>query len=264
MACVRMKILCLHGKQQNKEIFRTKLGRIPHKLKHLAELTIIDAPHVLADDSETSTPISEIIEKESLDGATATAIVAETSAAGRTWFRRDASGSIEMETVAASINMLKNVWTENGPFDGVLGFSMGGTVAGLLAAAVDTHREGALPNFSSGHDTGSSAESGAPIKPLVPGLKFIICAGAVDIQTQFDTTPFAMLPLHIPITIPTAIASLHIAGKADTAVPISSSIALAQRFTDAKFIEHEQGHHIPMKAYVLNGIVDFVAAQQHI
>ena len=43
-----LHILCLHGKSQNKEVFRTRLGRIPHKCKDLAIFfTDIEAPHCL-------------------------------------------------------------------------------------------------------------------------------------------------------------------------------------------------------------------------
>lgn len=44
----KLNILCLHGKSQNKEVFRTRLGRIPHKCKDVAVFYCdVEAPHDL-------------------------------------------------------------------------------------------------------------------------------------------------------------------------------------------------------------------------
>ena len=44
----KLNILCLHGKSQNKEVFRTRLGRIPHKCKDVAIFYCdVEAPHDL-------------------------------------------------------------------------------------------------------------------------------------------------------------------------------------------------------------------------
>ena len=222
MSVPKLRILCLHGKQQNKEVFRTKLGRIPHKLRNIAELTIVDAPHVL--DTEST---SDLI--------------------ARTWFYRDSDNNVDVNSLLNSMEYLRKTWNELGPFDGVLGFSMGGTVASFLA----------------GHLCRSSDKDNHSAVEAFPGLRFVICAGAVDIHPQLESSIEALqLPLLCPFKIPPEIASLHIAGSADTAVPIASSIALSDRYNQAMFIQHEQGHHIPMKAPILQVIVDFVSSQQ--
>lgn len=221
MAIPKLKILCLHGKQQNKEVFRTKLGRIPHKLRHVAELTIIDAPHVLEID-----------------------LISDNTA--RTWFFREPDTNyVHVDSLISTLSELQRTWRELGPFDGLLGFSMGGTIASFLA----------------GLDS-SKAEGIAGGELLFPGLKFVVCAGAVDIHPHLEASIEKLgLPLRSPFTIPAGIASLHIAGSADTSVPLASSLALSQRFVDPQFIEHDQGHHIPSKALVVGGIVDFVTRQ---
>ena len=40
-----LHILALHGKQQNGQIFRSRLGQIPRKLKAVATFHIIESPH---------------------------------------------------------------------------------------------------------------------------------------------------------------------------------------------------------------------------
>src|SRR4051812_6775423 len=110
MASNMLKILCLHGKQQNKEILRTRLGRIPGKLKNIAIFTIIDAPH--------------------LDGFTT-----DNTQQVRTWFHRDEStGDIDLQSLQDSLLFLQEINKIQGPFDGILGFSMGGTIAALIAS----------------------------------------------------------------------------------------------------------------------------------
>ena len=42
-----LKLLALHGSQQNAEILRSRLGRIVPKVKNIASFTFIDAPHIL-------------------------------------------------------------------------------------------------------------------------------------------------------------------------------------------------------------------------
>ena len=43
-----LRVLCLHGKQQNAEVFRTRLGRLPHKCKSSTlEFDIAEAPFSL-------------------------------------------------------------------------------------------------------------------------------------------------------------------------------------------------------------------------
>lgn len=227
MAAPKLRILCLHGKQQNREVFRAKLGKIPRKLKDVAELTVLDAPFILEDQS---TPDN----------------------LARTWFNREINGGpIDVVSLASALDGLATTWREQGPFDGILGFSMGGTMASIMASATCPVSE-----------SEGAAVIGSLDKPLFPGIRFIICAGAVDIPKEFAATlDQSHLPVKFPLAIPTHIQSLHIAGTGDTAVPISSSMALAARFTHSKFVEHGEGHHIPMKTPIIQAIDEFVKSQ---
>ncbi len=199
-----LKVLCLHGKQQNKEILRTRLGRIPPKTKNIAQFIVVDAPH--------------------LDGFTT-----DNTQQVRTWFNRDDAGNIDSESLKASLEFLRSVWNDSGPFDGVLGFSMGGTVAAVMS---------------------SKAYS-----DMFPGLTFGMYIGSPDIPAKMLTA----LDL-TEVSIPDGLRSLHIAGLADNVVAIESSRALVTRFHEPQVIEHEQGHCIPMKAEMLNQIVSFVTS----
>lgn len=180
---------------------RTRLGKIPNKIKAWATFHIIDAPI--------------------MDGFTT-----DNTQAVRTWYVRDDSiGLIDGASLETTWDYLKNVWAESGPFDGILGFSMGGTVAAIMV----------------------SSEK----RDQFPGLKFGIFIGAPDVPTdKLGYTDFE---------IDRSFPSLHVAGKTDNVVIIDRSRALAQRFQDPVCVEHEQGHCIPMKPDIFNAFVEFVS-----
>ena len=192
----------MHGKQQNKEILRTRLGRIPPKMKSVTQFIIIDAPH--------------------LDG------LASDGSQVRTWFNRDDNGNIDSESIHASLEYLKTVWIESGPFDGILGFSMGGTLSAVMTSQLY-------------HDT-------------FPSLKFGIFIGSPDIPEKM----LIALGHNGEVNMPENFKSLHIAGLTDNVVPIEWSRSLVKRFHNPVYIEHEQGHCIPMKAEMINQVVNFV------
>lgn len=81
---------------QDAEIFRTRLGRFPHKARAVASFHYTSAPHML----------------EASQGETAM----------RTWYIRDkVTGDIEGSSLRESLVHLDKEWAVNGPFDGVLG-----------------------------------------------------------------------------------------------------------------------------------------------
>jgi hypothetical protein len=220
-----LKILCLHGKQQNKSIFRTKLGRIPPKLKSVATLTIVDGlfdcePTVAAAVVDSTSPDDDADH----DGGQATS----QSSVGKTWYHFTADGLVDSASLAQSVTFLEDMWAAEGGFDGILAFSMGGVVATLLASDEHRHR--------------------------FPGLQFVVCIGVPDIPASVTAAPASVL------SISPAIRSLHIAGETDRNVLLASSRALAERFHDPIVQTHPLGHCIPMKAEQVAWITSFVAS----
>lgn len=171
------------------------MGRIPPKLKHIAEMHITEAPHCL--------PL-----REGDDVPT------------RTWFELDSQGKWTKSSYDATIQHIQSVWEQQGPFDGLFGFSQGGTLAAVLAAMSESH---------------------------FPSLKFVICFGAPDVQT-------------LPNGISCTIASLHGMGKTDLIVSREKSMSLANRFTNPVCFEHELGHCLPKKAEHIQMINDFITS----
>lgn len=204
------RILCLHGKQQNKSTFRTKLGRLPSKLKNLATFTIIDAPFD-CDMSFSSTP----------DPPETTAEAVHLESIGKTWYHRDENGEVNRKSLEHTLNYLQDIWRTDGPFDGIFGFSMGGTVAALMCS------KQYIDHFS--------------------GVQFIICVGSPHVSPILDDC-----------TISSDIISLHIAGDADIVVSKERSIMLANLFCNPVVHIHPLGHCVPMKAEYLTWFSAFV------
>jgi len=110
-----MKILALHGKQQNGEVFRSRLGRLPHKIQQLQKTTIdyVDAQFEL--------PLNQ-----------------GDAVAMRTWYLRRDDSTVDYESVEKTLCYLEALWWSNGhaisSYDGIIGFSQGGMIAAIVAS----------------------------------------------------------------------------------------------------------------------------------
>uniref|UniRef100_A0A1B6LHU8 Serine hydrolase domain-containing protein n=1 Tax=Graphocephala atropunctata TaxID=36148 RepID=A0A1B6LHU8_9HEMI len=118
----KLQVLCLHGYHQNKDIFRQKIGSFRKPLKKYADFHFIDAPHLLHGAHS---------QEGSLDSAYNTKTSEDISADGRGWWLKHALDE-ESDGLQESLNHFERTLEDNGPFDGVVGFSQG---AAFLALA---------------------------------------------------------------------------------------------------------------------------------
>lgn len=176
-----LRILCLHGYTQNAYIFRQRTGVLRKVLKSVAELVFINAPYTLekpegmeAFDSDADIP--------------------------RTWWKTGeiVNGVAPYHGVQESIDYIFKIWKEQGPFDGILGFSQGAGMAGLLCAMWPT-------------------ATSAPI----PDPKF-----AILISGFIPRDPTLHHYYKSIVTMP----SLHVIGKTDTIVSDERTLALLNAF----------------------------------
>lgn len=141
-----MKVLVLHGKQQNAEVFRGRCNKLTSRAvrdKMVTKFYFHDAPHCLPLKDGDQVPM-------------------------RTWYLRNRDGSIEQGSFDQTVSELEEVWRTQGPFEGILGFSMGGAMASIIASM--------------------------PAK--FPNLAFVLIAGAPDIDQKF-VIPANVLSLHL-------------------------------------------------------------------
>eukprot|EP00662_Eupelagonemidae_sp_cell21_P035522 gene35522-4761_t len=106
-----VSVLCLHGSRQDGEIFSQRLRQLQRRCEGRVALHYVDAPFEL--------PCG--------DGD---------DVAMRTWWRRGADG-VAASDVAAAVAAVGDAWRSAGGCDGLLGFSQGATLCGLLLLLAD-------------------------------------------------------------------------------------------------------------------------------
>jgi len=205
-----VKILCLHGHEQNAEIFRKRLGGLPRKMKG-AKFFFLDGPVVLPARQAAG-------EGEAGDGDGEAPVL-------RSWWRRAREGLIEPDSLQETLDLVQLTWESEGPFAGILGFSMGGT----MACQVVMH----LP---------------------CPGLKFVICAGAPDHPSiEAARLPASLHSLHIWGTGDVAV-------DCSRSRAVRDKWLASPRVSEPQTIEHGSGHCIPTQAAFLRQYCDFMDA----
>ncbi|CAI2350709.1 unnamed protein product [Caenorhabditis sp. 36 PRJEB53466] len=192
----KLRILCLHGYRQCDQSFRQKTGSTRKLVKSLADFEFVNGIHSVAVDEH-----------------------AETSRAW--WFSNEEAMSFSSretsevavgfeESVAAVVKFIE----ENGPFDGLLGFSQGASMVHLLIA---------------------KAQAG---EINLPGIRFaVFFSGFLSLSSKHE---------HLTTLQIKDIPSLHVFGDADEIVARPKSEKLADRFdVPALRIVHEGGHLVP-------------------
>ncbi|KAK9412687.1 ovarian cancer-associated 2 protein [Crotalus adamanteus] len=181
-----LRLLCLHGYGQSARRFRARTGALRKALRGRAELLYLDAPHRLP--AQPGEP--------------------EEEEAPRGWWLESGPGPAPEAEPEEALRAVAAALAELGPVDGLLGFSQGAALAGLVCAL----REGGDGRF--------------PFRfaLLVAGFPAGAAAGA----------------LRVP--------SLHVFGQADRVIPEAESRALASRFAQPVLLAHEGGHFVPAAA----------------
>jgi len=214
-AMTKPRILALHGKTQTAESFSKKIGGARRKLAREFDLTFLDGP---IDLEEVAVPPPG------------------TGASGKAWFLREPlegkPGEFRYLKLAEAMKYVTDYASMNGPFDGLMGFSQGGTLAAALAAS------GAIP------------------------VRAVITAGAPHIEEAFvaasewTATSGDAKERNVGLTIP----KLHLAGETDAIISVESTDELCRRAGSGEKIIHEKGHLFPTKAVYVDQMVEFLKA----
>jgi len=190
----------------------------------------------------------------------------------------------------ASLAALLRVWCEQGPFDGIFGFSQGAVMASMLTCALERGLQGsaaegtALPNVPRfvvlvsaflnpvplnmpdywcadellvgqlEKAWGQRSKDGAlpPCFPVDHFLQPLCYAG--DEQTT-------RLPVRESVS---KVPSLHIFGSSDQIMPPARSRFLARRYAQAEVHRHDfrRGHEVPQDRGDVEVLASFLRAQQ--
>ncbi|KUI72527.1 hypothetical protein VM1G_08677 [Cytospora mali] len=226
-----LKILMLHGYAQSGPNFRSKTGAMSKMIaKALPGINATriypTGPHRL---QPADIPGFQPREREGEgegDGDNA----AELDCFG--WFLHDEEPGI-LRGLAEGMHAIADAIEEAGGVDGVLGFSQGGAVGALVAAALESDRE--MPEHGEQRawvERLREANRGRP-------LQFCI------IYSGFVTRPGAQLGWLYEGGIKTP--TCHFFGSTDSVVQESRCRGLAEKCVTPEVVVHPGGHHVPVR-----------------
>jgi acetyl esterase/lipase len=187
-AARKLRILCLHGYNGSAEILRAQMLGMTRDLQPLVELVYIDAPSLSVGDHGWWHAVGD-----------------------------KGDGPVGYQGWDATRSALISVFDEQGPFDGVFGFSQGAALAGLLV--------------------GLRSPSGGPTRQEPLTFDFAIMVGGF---VSRDPAHAALYGARASYDVP----SLHVIGRTDGIVPPESSRELAAQFKNPVIVEHDGGHVI--------------------
>ena len=161
------------------------------------------------------------------------------------WWRRTSDDPIIYDGMREGFEALMTVIRNDGPFDGVLGFSQGGAMAAMLASALEGRE---WPESQLGFPS--------PFKELESissqhSLKFaMIYSGFKVLDTRCEAFFSPM------ITTPTC----HFIGSLDTVVEEGRSRALIEACKSPQVIIHPGGHFLPSQKAWLDAAIVFLSS----
>ncbi|NWU71404.1 OVCA2 Esterase, partial [Pterocles burchelli] len=201
-----LRLLALHGYRQSERRFRQRTGALRKALRGRAELVAVNAPHLVpgsgedGDDPPRGWWFSGPGTFEAGEAAAAPAGLEESLAA-----------------VAAAL-------AEQGPFDGLLGFSQGAALVAMVCAL---------------------RARGDPRFPVAFAILVAGFASRAPAHRHFYREPIAL---------PT----LHVVGDADAVIAAPLSRELAQRFVEPLVLSHPGGHFVPAAAPQKKAYLEFL------
>ncbi|XP_037948773.1 esterase GA18864 [Teleopsis dalmanni] len=196
----KLRVLCLHGYRQNGDAFKSKLGSFRKHVGKYADFVFIAAPHLAAalEMSPDNTQEDQ-----------------------RSWWANKDDGSFKGTNkngpaigFQQSLRLVEETWTNQGPFQGLLGFSQGACFVGLIC--------------------GLAKKKLTSIKPEFAVLSSGFLSGSLVHKSAYEEL----------ISIP----SLHIFGSTDEIIPKQMSEELAKHFKNPEILVHNGGHYFPATA----------------
>ncbi|PIA13131.1 hypothetical protein COEREDRAFT_89824 [Coemansia reversa NRRL 1564] len=222
----KLRILCLHGYEQDSSIFKMKLRQHENALREKAEFVYVDAPNILC--------------PYDIDGMDNMARAADAKAGNtldrtlRGWYWLKSAEPEVICGLESSIAYLESVINHQGPFDGILGFSQGGLMAGLMCALLERRCK---ENASSGNEHGHFL------------FRFVVIASGYKLKDSKWTYLYDE-----PICTP----SLHLYGVLDLFIHAGKSIELRDAFVQPREYSFIGTHFVPKVHDAIRTIQQFI------
>jgi len=218
----KMRVLCLHGFDTNAYIMEMQVGMSvlgKRPLWDMFDLVFVDAPHRTADEST----VNDIVR---------TAFGPQDPTVGyRKWwsYRNGTYDGLE-----ASLRSVAQTISERGPFDGVCGFSQGGTLALHLIADQLRRR-----------DDPAYALASEPFPPSKFKFGIVFSAQVPQVPSRgAELYPFRGVGAgRAPGCVYRDFPVFGLAQADDASVSSSKTRAAVEFFADSLYIENESGGH---------------------
>ncbi|KAL4953241.1 serine hydrolase FSH [Aspergillus filifer] len=177
------------------------------------------------------------------------------------WYRRSNTAEPPLYVgLEDGLDSIAKVLGEEGPFDGVIGFSQGAAMAAMVVSLLEgTARREAFAKFAPSSASSEGVE-GFPYPPSFaklnhPAMKFALCYSGFrspgDRYRAFYESPAIQTPI------------LHVLGSLDAVVDESRSRSLVDACVgdpedEGKVVWHPGGHFLPSQRPYLDAAVRFI------
>jgi len=210
----KLRILCLHGYRQSADTFKVKLGSFRKMTGKLADFTFITAPNrVKGEEDDYGWWFSQ-----------------ENSTYDAHQVSRCCDGYAE------SLALVEEALRTEGPFHGVLAFSQGAALGGLLCLLQERDRLSSSFSFC------------------------ILVAGFISRCTDHTDLFESLAAEGKKVNLPT----LHVFGSSDKVIEGSMSEELLNHFNNSKVLRHEGGHFVPTAGPAKQHWIDFLQDMQQL
>ncbi|CRG82914.1 hypothetical protein PISL3812_00261 [Talaromyces islandicus] len=251
-----LKILMLHGYTQSGPLFRAKTGALAKALTKAFPLHAVSL-------SYPTGPLR--LNPADIPGYTPSwndPLAAETEIEAYGWWRRSDTNNIEAPEYVGLNNGLATVaktLKEEGPFDGVVGFSQGATMAFIVASLLEPGRkdafEAATKSGNNKHAIAFPPEFSAENTGHHPPLKFALLYSGFRAAGPRYNAFYENPQLQTP--------ALHVLGTLDAVVDEARGRQLIAACAgdpekQGRVIFHPGGHFVPSQKTYLDAAVGFV------
>lgn len=256
-----IKVLMLHGYTQSGPLFQAKTGALRKTLQKAfpsgIELVYPTAPIRLTPADESF--LAGSTGKDGGDSNASREEDGDQAIDAWAWWRRKGTGEpYTYEGIEQGLAHIASVLKDQGPFDGVIGFSQGGAAAAMLASLLEPNRRAAFeaqyPAGGMRYPESFEAETGYVEGAIHPPLKFAVSYSGFAARGKNPYHAFYEPKIKTPV--------LHFLGSQDVVVEEARSLALVEaceRSDDRFVVYHPGGHFLPstQKASV-NALIGFI------
>ncbi|PGH00446.1 hypothetical protein AJ79_08219 [Helicocarpus griseus UAMH5409] len=263
-----LKILMLHGYTQSGPLFHAKTRALE---KHLQKSFPLHSVSLSYPTGPLSLSPSDIPNYQPSSTTTTSTTDTETNndepEAFAWWRRSNTADPPEYVSMDKGLSAVAQVLTDQGPFDGIIGFSQGAAFAAMVASLLENGRKEGFEYLAKPEN--NSVNTSSQSEPVVTGisyppafsnlthppLKFAICYSGFIAPGPRYRAFYERPKIQTPV--------LHVLGSLDAIVEEERSRALIRACdgdaeAEGKVIWHPGGHFLPSQRPYLDGAVMFV------